>query len=96
MSETTKLRVGILGCGPIAQFAHLEACKKAGNVILYAVCDKAEELATKMGTFYDADKIYTNYEEMLNDDQLEAVIVATADQFHLSASLQAIKSGKHV
>ena len=96
MTEIPKLRVGILGCGPIAQFAHLEACQKAGNVILHAVCDTAEDLATKLGTFYDADKIYTNYEEMLGDDQLEAVIVATADEFHLSASLQAIKLGKHV
>lgn len=96
MSEIPKLKVGILGCGPIAQFAHLEACRKAGNVTLHAVCDTAADLAAKMGTFYDADKIYNDYEEMLSDNELEAVIVATADQFHLSASLQAIEWGKHV
>ena len=39
--EARRLRVGVLGCGPIAQFAHLEACAKARNADLYAVCDAA-------------------------------------------------------
>ncbi|MDX2303179.1 MAG: Gfo/Idh/MocA family oxidoreductase [Microscillaceae bacterium] len=94
--KNQKLRIGILGCGPIAQFAHLEAAQKAKNVDLYAVCDVAEDLAQKMGDFYDAQKIYTNYEAMLSDPALDAVIVATSDDFHLPASLQAVQAGKHV
>jgi predicted dehydrogenase len=92
----SKLRIGILGCGPIAQFAHLEACQKAHNVSLHAVCDVAEELAQKLGRFYEAKKIYTDYGEMLTDPDLDAVIVATSDAFHLPASIQAINAGKHV
>jgi predicted dehydrogenase len=42
--ETRVLRVGILGCGPIAQIAHFDACRKARNVELYAICDVAEDL----------------------------------------------------
>ena len=38
------LRIGVLGCGPIAQFAHLEACRKAKNAELYAICDVADDL----------------------------------------------------
>lgn len=91
-----KLKIGILGCGPIAQFAHLEACQKAENVVLHSVCDQAEELAHMMGSFYGAKNIYTSYDEMLADKELEAVIIATADTFHISASLQAVSAGKHV
>ena len=40
----TKLRIGILGCGPISQAAHIEACRKGRNVELYALCDAAEDL----------------------------------------------------
>ena len=90
------LHIGILGCGPIAQFAHLEACQKAHNVVLHAVCDVAEELANKMGQFYDARHIYTDYHKMLDDPELDAVLIATSDAFHLPASRQAIEAGKHV
>ena len=38
------LRVGVLGAGPIAQFAHFEALNKASNAELYAICDVAEDL----------------------------------------------------
>ena len=90
------MRVGILGCGPIAQFAHLEACQKAKNVTLHGVCDIAEYLAQKMGAFYDAEKIYTDFDEMLDDKDVDAVIIAISDAFHLSSCIQAIKAGKHV
>ncbi len=90
------LNVGILGCGPISQFAHLEACQKARNVRLYSVCDTARELAEKMAHFYGADKVYTNYDEMLEDKDLDAVIIATSDAFHIPAAIKAIESDKHV
>ena len=42
------LRVGILGCGPISQFAHLESAQKARNVVLRAVCDADGSLAAAL------------------------------------------------
>ena len=46
MTETRerRLRIGVLGAGRIAQAAHLEACRKARNAELYALCDAAEDL----------------------------------------------------
>ena len=43
--DERRLRVGVLGCGPIAQAAHLEACVKARNADLYAICDVAARRA---------------------------------------------------
>ena len=40
------LRVGVLGCGPIAQAAHFESCTKACNAELYAICDVADDLSS--------------------------------------------------
>jgi hypothetical protein len=57
MSEKI-LRTGILGCGPISQFAHLESVQKARNTVLQAVCDADGELASRFGSFYDAESIY--------------------------------------
>ncbi|MFN0114322.1 MAG: Gfo/Idh/MocA family protein [Paracoccaceae bacterium] len=94
--EPVLLNVGILGCGPIAQFAHLEAVQKGRNLALAAVCDRDEGLARKFGAFYGASKVFTDYDAMLADPGVEAVIVATSDAFHVPASLRALAAGKHV
>ena len=76
MKDQHSLRIGILGCGPISQFAHLEAVQKGRNVLLRAVCDADEGLAQRFGKFYDAERIYLDYDEMLADKQVDAVIIA--------------------
>jgi hypothetical protein len=42
------VRVGVLGCAPISQFARFETLRKAHNAELYAICDVAEVLAEQM------------------------------------------------
>ena len=91
-----RLRVGVLGCGPIAQFAHFESCQKAANADLYAICDVATDLVERMGATYRPQKSYLDYDEMLADPELEAVIIATSDAFHVEASRRALAAGKHV
>jgi predicted dehydrogenase len=90
------LRIGVLGCGPIAQFAHLEACRKARNAELYAICDVADDLCERMAAVHQPVVAYRDYAAMLADPQVEAVIIGIADQFHVAATLQALEAGKHV
>lgn len=94
--EDRQLRIGVLGCGPISQFAHFESVQKARNAELFAVCDVDENLARHFGQFYDARKIYLDYDEMLADPDIEAVIIGTSDAFHVPASIKALQAGKHV
>src|SRR3954454_13938963 len=94
--EAQLLRLGVLGCGPIAQAAHLEACRKARNATLYAVCDRAADLVARMAAIHQPTTTYLDYNSMLAAPQVDAVIVAIADQFHVDAALQALAAGKHV
>ncbi|TIS74353.1 MAG: Gfo/Idh/MocA family oxidoreductase, partial [Mesorhizobium sp.] len=94
--QDRRLRVGVLGCGPIAQFAHLESCVKAANADLYAICDAAPDLLARMSATYEPQKMYGDYDEMLADPKLEAVIVATSDAYHVPMSIRALEAGKHV
>ncbi len=94
--EAQLLKIGVLGCGPIAQAAHLEACRKARNAELYAICDIADDLVARMAAIHQPRITYTNYDEMLADPELDAVIVATADYFHVSLCRKALAAGKHV
>src|SRR5438128_7158978 len=94
--ESRLLRIGVLGCGPIAQFAHFDACRKARNAELYAICDVAEDLLARMSALHEPRVAYREYDEMLADPRVEAVIVATADQYHVGLCLKALEAGKHV
>lgn len=95
-SESRRLRVGVLGCGQIAQAAHFESCRRARNAELYAICDVAEDLLTRMTVLHEPRVAYRDYEQMLADPDVDAVIVAIADQFHVGAGRRAIEAGKHV
>ena len=94
--QDRRLKVGILGCGPIAQFAHFESAVKARNCDLYAICDVADDLVKRMGDTYLPEKRFNDYEKMLVDPELNAVIIATSDEFHVPASIMALNAGKHV
>ncbi len=91
-----RLRVGVLGCGPISQAAHFDACRKAHNADLYAICDRADDLREAMVAIHRPQVNYNDYDAMLADEQVEAVIIATADQFHVPLAAKAVASGKHV
>src|ERR687896_809627 len=94
--EPRLLRLGFLGCGPIPQFAHFEPCRKARNAELYAICDVAGDLVERMAAVHAPQVTYTDYKAMLSDPNVEAVIIAVADQFHVPAAREAIEAGKHV
>src|ERR1044071_8665195 len=94
--ESRLLRVGVLGCGPISQFAHFDATRKSRNAELYAICDLAEDLLARMAATHEPQKIYRDYDQMLADPKLEAVIIGTADQYHIALALKAVAAGKHV
>ncbi|MFE4714188.1 Gfo/Idh/MocA family protein [Paenibacillus sp. NPDC056722] len=95
IKEERLLRIGVLGCGPISQAAHFEACRRGRNTELYAICDISQELADAMATVHSPRKVYYNYDEMLADPLVEAVIIGIADQFHVPMAAKALAAGKH-
>jgi predicted dehydrogenase len=90
------LRIGVLGAGAISQAAHLEACRKAGNAQLYAICDAAEDLLEAVAAVHQPSRTFTDYDQMLAEPDVDAVIVAVADQFHVAMASKALAAGKHV
>ena len=94
--DSRQLRLGILGCGPISQMAHFDAAKKARNVELTAICDLADDLRERMAALHQPRFTYRDFDEMLAGDQIDAVLIGVADQFHVPLALKAIAAGKHV
>ena len=65
--DNRRLRLGLLGCGPISQAAHLDAIRKAVNADLYAICDIAEDLTGPLAAVYQPEAVYNNCAAMLAD-----------------------------
>lgn len=94
--EEQRLRIGILGAGPIAQVAHFDATRKARNAELFAICDAAEELLARAAAIHQPQVTYPDFAAMLADPNVDAVIIGVADQFHVPLAQLALAAGKHV
>lgn len=89
------IKVGIIGCGKIAQVRHIPEYAANPNAEVYGFYDintaRAEELAKKYG-----GKAFASYEDLLADPEIEAVSVCAANHAHAEISIAALKAGKHV
>ena len=90
-----KIKAGIIGAGGISA-CHAAGYKALENVEIFAVCDihrqRAEEFATKHGIPH----VFTDYNEMLKLDEIDAVSVCTWNSLHAPATIAALQAGKHV
>lgn len=93
---SSPVRVALIGCGRIAQVAHLPALEKADGVQLVAVSDPSEDLARGVAGRYDIAGIFTDQADVWADNTIEAVIIATPDRFHHTLTSEALRAGKHV
>ncbi|MBR5157778.1 MAG: Gfo/Idh/MocA family oxidoreductase [Clostridia bacterium] len=90
-----KLKVGIIGAGNISKY-HIDAYRKNPNVELYALCDINEDRLKMMGEKYGVTRLFTDKDEMLKLDELDAVSVCTWNSEHAPCSIAALNAGKHV
>ena len=92
------VKIGIIGCGGIANGKHMPSLKKVPNAQMVAFCDiipeRAEKAAKEYGTA-DA-KVYTDYKELLKDPEIEVVHVLTPNREHADITIDALHAGKHV
>ena len=92
------LKVGIIGCGGIANGKHMPALKKLKEVEMVAFCDidieKAQKAAEEFGIADAA--VYTDYVELLKDETIDVIHVCTPNKSHADITVTALEAGKHV
>lgn len=95
MSKLTKLNIGIVGaCGRGASFK--SACDAIGTVRIQAVCDANGKDLPAAAARLGAAEQYTDYGEMLEKSELDAVIIGTPMPLHVPQSAAALDRGLHV
>jgi predicted dehydrogenase len=91
-----KVRVGVIGTSWYADIAHLPRVKSHPRAELAAVCGRNRERAQEMATKYDIPLIFTDYRQMIEKGNLDAVIVSTPDDLHYPMTMDALDAGLHV
>jgi len=93
-----KLKIGIIGCGGIAQGKHMPALAKIESIEMVAFCDLIEERVVAAKNTYGTSEseVYTDYKEMLSKTDLDIVHVCTPNVSHAEISIAAMEAGCHV
>lgn len=97
IGDSRRLRFGIIGCG--AGALHLEGL--AGRVAnpraeVVAVAGLEEERCGKLAAKYGVPRVYREFQDLIADPDVEAVVVAVPNSLHHSVAVAALAAGKHV
>lgn len=94
MSNNKKIKMAIVGLGFGTEF--IPIYQNHPNTIMYAICQRNEENLNRIGDHFNIEKRYTSFEELLKDDEIDAVHINTPIHLHAEQSIAALMAGKHV
>ncbi len=95
MTQEQELRVGIVGCGKIAD-GHAEVLKFLPGAKLVAVCDREILLAEQLAVRFGLTHWYDDLSAMLATENLDVVHITTPPAVHLALTRQCVEAGVHV
>ncbi|MBR6558210.1 MAG: Gfo/Idh/MocA family oxidoreductase [Clostridia bacterium] len=100
---SNKLRIGVVGCGGILEWAHFPAYMKMDNVELVAFCDILTERAEKFSKkYFEAGKtdkkpaVFENFSDLIKMEGIDAVDICTPNYLHSIVAVEALENGLHV
>ena len=90
------MKVAVIGCGTIANSAHIPAYMKNEKVEIAYFCDILPERAQAAVEKYGCGQPVTDYRDVLQDAEVEAVSVCTPNNVHAEITMAALRAGKNV
>ena len=94
--NTKTIRWGMIGCGSVAEVKSGPGLYKANNSVLLAVTSARPESAKSYASRHGVPRVYETIEQLLADDEIDAVYIATPPSLHKPLAIQAARAGKHV
>jgi predicted dehydrogenase len=92
----SKVRIGIVGVGWVAQVVHIPTLMKMPEAEVVAICDRDRARVRLVGEKFGITRQYTDVAQMLEREQLDAVNVCTSTDAHKDVTIAALKAGKDV
>jgi len=91
-----KIKIGIIGCGRIANNAHIPSYLKNQDAEIKYFCDIIPERADSAVEKYKCGIAVYDYNDVLNDPEIDAISVCTPNKMHSIISIAALRAGKNV
>lgn len=89
------LRVGVIGCGQWGQ-NYLRVFSELENTELVAACDMRSQIRQRVALRYPGVRVVASVDELLSDERIQAVVVATEARTHFAVASAALRGGKHI
>src|ERR1700734_2059018 len=96
MGKPGVIRIGIVGAGHFTRTRHLPAFRALPGVQVVGVCNLRRESSSRVAREFDIPKVFGNWEELIEDDAIDAVVIGTWPYLHCPITLAALDAGKHV
>jgi predicted dehydrogenase len=91
-----ELRIGIVGAGQITRRRHLPGFAAIPGVRVMGVCNLHRESAARVSREFNIPKIFGSWENLVDDEEIDAVVIGAWPYMHCPVTLAAIGAGKHV
>lgn len=95
-NKPAKIRIGVIGCGAIAQVVHLPILSKMNDVQIVALVDPDKTKLAMLAEKYGVPQYFTDHQQCLALEDLDAVHICTPNHLHAAMAIDALSAGKHV
>ena len=96
MAKSPAIRIGIIGAGSIARARHLPGFRAIAGVEVVGVCNRHRKSSSSVAREFDIPKVFGSWEELVDDDDIDAVVIGAWPYLHCAVTLAALDAGKHV
>jgi predicted dehydrogenase len=94
--QNNRIKVGILGCATIVEFALVNPARSIPELELYAIASRQSEKAAAYRTKYGITKAYPSYNDVLSDPQIDFVYIALPNDAHVEWAIKSAEAKKHI
>ncbi len=91
-----EIRIGIIGAGNVTRDKHVPGFLAIPGVKVIGVCNQRRESASRVAREFNIPKIYSTWENVIDDDDVDAVFIGSWPYLHCPVTLAAFDAGKHV
>ena len=90
------IRVGLIGAGLNTRDRHIPGFEKVPGVEIAAVANRTVESGRRVADQFNIPRVYDNWQELLEDESIDAVCIGTWPYMHRTLTLAALEKNKHV
>jgi len=91
-----KVRLGVIGAGSFTSRRHIPTIIKSPDAELVSLCRRNEEMLRKMADHFGCQNTFTDYQQMLDEVEMDGVLVTTPHALHYQHAKAALEKGLHV